>query len=91
MPEETKEEFHTIKTIKSRMIEESCIDLYESYLWSEIQIPTVKKMTGISHSKLEDYVQMVEQLVGQYLYEEEVIETPLPKDGWKLCKEGMLK
>ena len=87
----TETEFNTTKTIKSRMIEESCIDLYDSYLWSEINIPTVKQMTGISHQKLEDYVQMVEQLVGQYLYEEDEVVKPLPKDGWLLNKEGMTK
>lgn len=84
-------EFYTTDTIKSRMTKESCIDLYESYVWSEIKIPTVKSQLGITHTKLEDYVQMVEQLVGQYLYEEEEFVKPLPKDGWKLCKEGMLK
>lgn len=89
MPTETA--FKTTKTIKSRIIEESCIDLYESYLWSEINIPTVKQMTGISQQKLEDYVQMVEQVVGQYLYEEDEFVKPLPKDGWLLNKEGMTK
>ena len=88
----TETEFNTTKTIKSRMIEESCIDLYDSYLWSEIKIPTVKSQIGITHYRNEDYVQMVEQLVGQYLYEEEEeVVKPLPKDGWVLNKEGMLK